>query len=54
MYEVVSHTGYLAHENSKGIARGKNRQQNYSKRVNRNLEERDVSTRGKSPKLLFI
>ena len=37
----VSHTGYLAHENSKGEIRGKSRYENNSKRVLRNMEERN-------------
>ena len=42
----VSHTVYLAHGNSKGEARARNRH----KRVVRNMEERKVGTKGKSPK----
>ena len=50
MHEVcVSHTVYLAHGNSKGEARGRNRHKNNA-RVVRNLEERNVGTKGKSPK----
>ena len=46
----VSDTGYLAHWNSKGGARGRSRHKHNSKRVVRNLEERNVGTKGKSPK----
>ena len=48
MHEVcVSHTVYLAaHENSKDEARGRGRHKNHSNRV----EERNVGTKGKSPK----
>ena len=46
----VFHSGYLAHGNSKGEARGRIRQKNNSKRVGRNLKERTVgTTREKSP-----
>ena len=41
---------YLAHGNSKGKARGRNSPKNNSRRLVRNLEERDVGTKGKSPK----
>ena len=44
------HKGHLAHGNSKGGARERNRHKNNSKRVVRNLKERNVSTKGKSPK----
>ena len=40
----LSHTGYLAHGNSKGEARGRNRHKNHRKRVVRNLKERNVDT----------
>ena len=46
----VSHTVYLVHENSKGETRGRNRHKNNSKRVVRNLEERNVGTKVISPK----
>ena len=46
----VSHTGYLAHGNSKGKERGRSRYKNNSERVVRNVEERNVSTKEKSPK----
>ena len=46
----VSHTGYLAHGNSEGEARGRNRHENNSNRVARNLEEKNVGTKAKSPK----
>ena len=46
----VSHTGYLAHENNKGEARGRSRHKNHSKIV-QNMEARNVRTiKGKSPK----
>ena len=45
----VSHTGYLAHGNSKSEARRRNRHMNNA-RVVRNLEEMNVGTKGKSPK----
>ena len=44
----VSHARYLAHGNSKGVARGRRRHKNNSKIV-RNLEERKVVTKEKSP-----
>ena len=44
----VSHTGYLAHGNNKGKIKGSRHQDN-SKRV-RNRDERNVGTKGKSPK----
>ena len=47
--ECASHTGYLARGNSKDEERGKNRHKNNSKRVVRNLKERNVGTKGKSP-----
>ena len=52
MHDVcVFYTGYLAHGNSKGEIRGRSRHRNNSKRVVRNLEERNVGTiRGKSSK----
>ena len=47
----VSHTGYLAQENSKGEIRGRSRNQNNSKRVVWNMEARNVGTiRVKRPK----
>ena len=45
----VSHTGYLAHENSKGEARGRRRHKNNSKRVVRNMGERNAGTKRKNP-----
>ena len=45
----VSHTAYLAHWNSEGEARGRSRHKNNA-RVVRHLEERNVSTKGKSLK----
>ena len=36
-------TGYLAHGNRKGEARGKSRYKNNSKRVVKNLEERNIN-----------
>ena len=51
MHEVcVSHTVYLAHRNSKSEVRGRSRRKRNSNRVVRNLEERDVGTKGKRPK----
>ena len=49
MYGCVSHTVYIAHGNSKGEARGRNRYKNNA-RVVRNLKERNVGTKVKSPK----
>ena len=46
----VSHTGYFAHENSEGEARGGNRHKNKSRRVVRDLEEKNVGTKKESPK----
>ena len=47
----VSHTAeYLTHGNSKSEARGISRHMSNSKRVVRNMEERNVGTKGKSPK----
>ena len=46
----VSYTRYLAHGNSKGEARGRNRHKSNSKIVLRNMEERIMETKGKSPK----
>ena len=46
----VFHTGFLAHGNSKGEARGRSRHQNNSRRVVRNLEKMNVGTKEKSPK----
>ena len=43
----VSHTRYLAHENSDGEARDEHKSN--SKRVVRNLEEKNVGTKGKVP-----
>ena len=53
MYGVcsVSHAGYLAHGNSKGEARGRNRHKSNRKRVARNLEERNAITKGKNSKI---
>ena len=45
----VSHTEYLAHGSSKDEARGRSRHNNNSKVV-RNVEGRNVSTKGKNPK----
>ena len=44
----VSHTVYLAHGNSKREAR--DRHKGNSKRLVRNLEERNVGTKERSPK----
>ena len=47
----VSHTGYLAHGNSKGEARGRKQTRIIVKRVLRNnLEEWNVGTKRKSRK----
>ena len=46
----VFHIGYLVHGNSKGEARGRNRHKSNSKRVARNLKERNVGTKRKGPK----
>ena len=47
----VPHTGYLAHRNRKGKIRGRRRHKsNNSKRVVRNLKERNVQTRKSRPK----
>ena len=46
----VSHTGHLAHGNSKGEARGRSRHKNDNNGVVRNLEKRNVGTKEKSPK----
>ena len=48
--ECVSHTVYLAHGDSKGEARGRSRHKRNSNGVVRNLEERNVGTKGKNPK----
>ena len=45
-----SHTGYLAHGNSKGEARRRSRHENNSKGGVTDIEERNVGTKGKSPK----
>ena len=51
MHGCVSRIGYLAHENSNGEIRGRSRNEDHSKRVVRNLEEKNVGTiRGESPK----
>ena len=47
----VSHTGYLAHKNSKDETRERSRHKNNSKRVARNLEKMNVRTKRKRPKL---
>ena len=44
----VSHTVYLAHGNIKDETRGRSRHKN--NRLVRNIEERNVGTKGKSPK----
>ena len=46
----ATHTGFLAHGNSKGDTRGRSKPQNSIKRAVRNLEERNVVTKGKSNK----
>ena len=38
------------HGNSKGKTKGRSRYNNHSNRVVRNMEERNVGTKGKSPK----
>ena len=50
----VSHTGYLAHGNNMGGAKRRSRHNRNSKRVVRNPDERNVGTKGKSPKLGLI
>ena len=45
----VSHTVYLEHENNKGDARGKSKRRHNSKIIRRNLEEKNVGTKGKVP-----
>ena len=47
--KCVFHTGFFVHGNSKGETRERCRYPNNSKRVIRNLEERNVGTKGKSP-----
>ena len=47
---IPLYTGYLAHENSKEEARGRSRHQGNSKRVVRNMDDRNVGTKGESPK----
>ena len=48
----ASHTGYLAHLNKKGEAkRRRSRHNNNGRRIVRNLEERNVGTKRKSPKI---
>ena len=42
--ECVSHTGYLAHGNSEGEARGRSRYKYITNTVVRNMEERNVGT----------
>ena len=49
MHEVC-HTVYLAHGNSNGEIRERSRHQTESKIVVRNLEERNVGTKEKSPR----
>ena len=46
--ECIPQSIYLAHGKSKGEARGRNSHRNNA-RVVRNLEERNVGTKGKSP-----
>ena len=48
MYE--EYLPHLTNGNSKGEVRGSSRHRNNSKRVVRNLEERNVGTKGKSLK----
>ena len=50
MHEVCIHTVYLAHRNSKGESRARSRHKRNSNRVVRNVEERNVGTKGKRPK----
>ena len=45
-----SYTVYLTHGNSKGEGRGRNWHKNNSKRAVRDLKERNMGTKGKSPK----
>ena len=49
MHEGVSHTGYLAHGNSKVEIRGRSKHNNNDEIV-LNTEGRTVGTKGKSPK----
>ena len=46
----MCHTGTFAHGNRKGEAKGRNRHKKNSKRVVRNLEGKNVGTKGKNPK----
>ena len=46
----VTRTGFLAHGNSKSEERGISRHKSNRKRVVRNLEERNVGTKGKRAK----
>ena len=48
MQGVCIPTGYLAHGNSEGEARGINK--NNGKRVVRNMKRRNMGTKGKRPK----
>ena len=53
MHEVcIPHSIPIAHGNSKDETRGRNRHKNNAKVV-RNLEKRDVGTKGKSTKVLL-
>ena len=45
----VSHTGYIAHGNSKGETIGRSRHKNNGERRVGNMEEMNVDTKGKSP-----
>ena len=44
------HTGYLAHGNTEGKARGRSRHKNNNRREVRNVEESNVDTKGNSSK----
>ena len=46
----ISHIVYFTHENSKSEATERCEHKNNNKRVARNLEEMNVSTKGKNPK----
>ena len=51
MYKVrIRHSISRAHRNSKGESRGRGRHKRNSNRAVRNLEERNVGTKGKSLK----
>ena len=45
----VSHTGYLAHRNGKSETRGRSRYEYDNRRLERNLEEKNLGKKGKRP-----